>query len=291
MTRHARNNTAGACYTYHERQRDGKASGFGTQKERLSKDSIKDFDACCLTLQPCRNPVITPDGFLYDKEAILEYIIHKKSENVQKVKDYEKQKRREEKDEAELVEAEEKVKSDAFVKLEKSLPSSGAQSSVGSKLASTISNMSADNKRKLPSFWIPSETPQAKKTKVKKPDTTVYCPMSEKPIKAKDLYPVLLTPIDKTAVGKTYVASQTERYMCPVTHDVIGNSVPCAFLKTSGSVVTKECLEKIIRKDMMDPTNGKKLKESDIIHVQRGGTGYSSTNQVTAEMKGPALQA
>lgn len=59
MTRHARNNTAGACYTYHERQRDGKASGYGTQKARLNKDSIKDFDACCLTLQPCRNPVIT----------------------------------------------------------------------------------------------------------------------------------------------------------------------------------------------------------------------------------------
>jgi len=29
-------------------------------------------------LQPCRDPVITPHGYLYDKEAILEYILKKK---------------------------------------------------------------------------------------------------------------------------------------------------------------------------------------------------------------------
>ena len=30
----------------------------------------------------------------------------------------------------------------------------------------------------LPSFWIPSLCPQAEKTKVVKPDKTIYCPMS-----------------------------------------------------------------------------------------------------------------
>lgn len=59
MTRHARNNTASAVYSYHERQRDTKSSGYGTQKARLAKDSVKDFDACNLTLQPCRNPIVT----------------------------------------------------------------------------------------------------------------------------------------------------------------------------------------------------------------------------------------
>ena len=32
---------------------------YGSQSMRLSKDSIKDFDCCSLTLQPCRNPIIT----------------------------------------------------------------------------------------------------------------------------------------------------------------------------------------------------------------------------------------
>jgi len=30
-----------------------------------------------------------------------------------------------------------------------------------------------------------------------------------------------------------------------------------------------ECIEKIIKKDMIDPTNGKKLTDKDIIPLQR----------------------
>lgn len=59
MTRHARNCTAGAVYTYHEKKKDAAASGYGTNTQRVGKDSVKDFDCCCLTLQPCRYPVIT----------------------------------------------------------------------------------------------------------------------------------------------------------------------------------------------------------------------------------------
>ena len=59
MTRHARNCTAGAVYTYHEKQKDAKSSGYGTNSQRLSKDSVNDFDCCSLSLQPCRIPVIT----------------------------------------------------------------------------------------------------------------------------------------------------------------------------------------------------------------------------------------
>lgn len=36
------------------------------------------------------------DGYLFDKEAILEYIITKKNEYCRKLKEYEKQKRKEE---------------------------------------------------------------------------------------------------------------------------------------------------------------------------------------------------
>lgn len=59
MTRHARNCTAGAVYTYHEKKKDAAASGYGTNLQRVGKDSLRDFDCCCLSLQPCRNPVIT----------------------------------------------------------------------------------------------------------------------------------------------------------------------------------------------------------------------------------------
>ena len=35
------------------------ASGYGTQNIRLSRDAVKDFDCCYLSLQPCHDPVVT----------------------------------------------------------------------------------------------------------------------------------------------------------------------------------------------------------------------------------------
>jgi len=82
----------------------------------------------------------------------------------------------------------------------------------------------------------------------------------------------------------------------------------------SGSVVTAETVEKIIKKDMIDPTNGKKLIDSDLIPIQRvtylisrknifiynqidfphsffkGGTGYAGSGASLSSKKvGPAM--
>ena len=91
MTRHGKNSTAGAVYTYHEKQRDSKSSGWGSLKTRFSKDAIKEFDCCSLTLQPCKDPVVTMEGHLYDREAILEYILHQKQTIAKKIKAYKRQ--------------------------------------------------------------------------------------------------------------------------------------------------------------------------------------------------------
>ena len=48
----------------------------------------------------------------------------------------------------------------------------------------------------------------------------------------QDLIPVKFTPIadrDK----KTAVIVKETRYMCPVTRDTLGNSVPCAVLRST----------------------------------------------------------
>ena len=127
MTRHGRNSTNSAVYTYHERKKDASASGYGSEKCRLGKDSLKGklvctsiskilyaecyniieiffsyikfdiltgYDCCSLTLQPCRTPMVSPEGWLFDKEALLKYIIEKKQEYARKLKEYERQKDR-----------------------------------------------------------------------------------------------------------------------------------------------------------------------------------------------------
>ena len=149
---------------------------------------------------------------------------------------------------------------------------------------------SGGNDKNLQSFWVPSLTPEAKPTLLKKPDTKTYCPMSSKPLKIKDLITVKLTPIDDG--DDRPMVAKSERYKCAVTHDALGNSVPCAVLKNTGNVVTMDCIEKLIKKDMLCPFTGSKLKESDIIPLQRGGTGFAGAGtQLEAKRAGPVLQA
>merc|ERR1719337_181052 len=61
------------------------------EKIRLGKDAMKNFDCCSLTLQPTTNPVVTPHGWIFDKEAIITFILDKKKEYNKKLKKYEEQ--------------------------------------------------------------------------------------------------------------------------------------------------------------------------------------------------------
>ncbi|XP_063987344.1 nitric oxide synthase-interacting protein homolog isoform X1 [Diachasmimorpha longicaudata] len=314
MTRHARNCTAGAVYTYHEKKKDAAASGYGTNAHRIGKDSVKGFDCCCLTLQPCRNPVITADGYLFDKEAILEYILTKKKEYTRKLKQYELQKNKEEvrlriinyksmisiptlanecepnyfiqEESNEKTATEELQKLQSFFKFEKNI----VPSKDDAKPSPSISNMAEGREKTLPSFWIPSKTPEAKAAPLKKPEKTIYCPVSDKPLKLKDLINVKFTEVKDPDDKKSLIVKEA-RYMCPITHDVLSNSVPCAVIKTTGDVITMECFEKLIKKDWVNPLDGKVLKESDIIPLQRGGTGYSAVNDnLEGKHERPVLQ-
>ncbi|XP_058464550.1 nitric oxide synthase-interacting protein homolog [Malaya genurostris] len=292
MTRHARNCTAGAVYTYHEKKKDAESSGFGTASRRIGKDSVKSFDCCSLTLQPCRNPVITKDGYLFDKEAILQYIITKKKDFTRKMQEYERQVKEDQDEQTEKANAETKKQLDKFISSEKNIVSSKTSNPVDEipSTSGAISNVSLGKRKELPSFWVPSQTPSAKKARIEKPDSKVYCPMSGRSLKARDLIEVKFTLVKDASDKKSLIAKEN-RYMCAVTHDILNNSVPCAVLKTTGDVVTLECVEKIIKKDMIHPLTNEKLSESDIITLQRGGTGFSTTNDnLQAKEARPALQ-
>ncbi|XP_064545641.1 nitric oxide synthase-interacting protein homolog [Drosophila montana] len=310
MTRHARNCTAGAVYTYNEKKRDAAESGYGTNAKRLGKDSVKSFDCCSLTLQPCRNPVVTKDGYLFDKEAILQYIVTKKNEYSRRLKEYERLRRVEQNELAQEATDRQLERMEQFVNAGKptttpshklnatvakttqldARPSTSAAAATGSRSISSISNMANGHEKKLPSFWLPSECPNAGAARAQKPDATIYCPVSQQPLRVKDLIDVKFTLL-KDGDNKRSLIAKEARYMCPITHDVLSNAVACAVLRPTGDVVTMECVEKLIRKDMIHPLTDRKLKDKDIIPLQRGGTGYSTTNDnLEGKEKRPMLQ-
>lgn len=60
----------------------------------------------------------SPEGWIYEKEAILEYILHKKLENAKLLKKYQKQKEEHDKDAKELGDIQSKEKLEKFLKAE-----------------------------------------------------------------------------------------------------------------------------------------------------------------------------
>ncbi|XP_023604527.1 nitric oxide synthase-interacting protein isoform X2 [Myotis lucifugus] len=253
---------------------------------------------------PSRGPVDTPDGYLYEREAILEYILHQKKEIARQLKAYEKQRgaRREERKELQRAATQDQVR--GFLEKEAAIVSrplnpftpkaasgTGPDDAQAGPSAAGPAGKDKDKDKMLPSFWIPSLTPEAKATKLEKPSRTVTCPMSGKPLRMSDLTPVRFTPLD-SSVDRVGLITRSERYVCAVTRDSLSNATPCAVLRPSGAVVTLECVEKLIRKDMVDPVNGEKLTDRDIIVLQRGGTGFAGSGvKLQAEKSRPVMQA
>ncbi|GAA6079363.1 nitric oxide synthase-interacting protein, partial [Tachysurus ichikawai] len=108
---------------------------------------------------------------------------------------------------------------------------SGSVSSLSSSSSASVSTESTSSSS-LPSFWIPSLTPEAKPTLLKKPSKTVLCPMSGRPLKMSDLISVRFTPLD-SSLDRVALLTRQDRYVCVVTKDTLGNSVPCAVLRPS----------------------------------------------------------
>lgn len=106
----------------------------------------------------------------------------------------------------------------------------------------------------------------------------------------KDLTEVKFKFLVEDKDDKRALISKQNRYVCAVSDDVLGNNVPCVVLKTSGAVVTQEVVDKLIKKDMVDPINGKKMTESDFIPIQRGGTGFAGSGvNLISKKVGPAM--
>lgn len=205
------------------------------------------------------------------------------------MKEFEKQKETEEKELQEVANAEEKKKLERFLNTETNIVSSkNKDTKQGESSKSEISNMTEDRKRSLPSYWAPSSTPDAKKSKMEKPDSKIYCPITGNPLKAKDLIPIKFT---KATGDKGQSSSSSEaKYMCPITFKLLGNSVATAVIATTGHVIELAAVD-LIKKDWIHPLTNEKLEEKHIIYMQRGGTGYAQTNdKLEGKHYRPALQ-
>ena len=279
MTRHGKNATASAVYSYHERQKDTAEGEYGTQSAKIGRDSARNFDCCCLTLQPCADPVVTPDGYLFEREAILTNLLKQKRKIAKQEKAYAKQCK------------EKSAKPVKDLESEKFLNDQSSSSAIKVKESITA----IDNSKKLNNFWVNNLQGHASKEEIKKPDTKTYCPITSKPLRLKDLTTVKFTKMPPDEKAGTSLYCTESRYMCAVTKDALSNAITSVVLKPTGNVITLDCYERLVKKDMVEPLSGEKLKEKDIIMLKRGSTGYAGAKntgeELIAKKKGAVLMA
>mmetsp|Transcript_22858 Transcript_22858/g.65989 ORF Transcript_22858/g.65989 Transcript_22858/m.65989 type:complete len:327 (+) Transcript_22858:100-1080(+) len=298
MSRHSKHSNDRSFYTHKERKEAGFA---GTRKDVLGTDCFLPFGHCALSLKAPKEPVCTPEGWIYDREFILENLLRQKLEKQADAKKYEAQEQRKARaQQAELQEADQR-EIDEFRRAEQSLLSEDARhkraldrSSPAGSMSSTAGGSDRPEKKlrqgellvvdkakfREKSFWAPQCTQSAAPAELKKVDTTTRCPMSGKKLRVKDLIPVKFEVYDQKMLqeggGRGVFCCAVSKH--PITHQ------QAVLIKPSGVVVLESVLEDCVYKDMVCPVTGAKLKgKDDILKLQQGGTGFASHNEVEAK--------
>ena len=305
MGKHSKNNNDRAFFSNAERKAaaSGRAAssfvgandfrewGWGTQSRTLDSDAMKDLDACSISLQPCNDPLVTANGVLFDKGAIIEYILARKKDIERETKAWEAQQAGEGSDAAAAAAAAHESRISEFVAQQEGLSQadllarSGTGKSVvtagtmGRTLVADTGVHAADT-----SFWVARNTPGAKE-RLSKPDGVVRCPVTNEPLRLKAMTPVIFTPAEEGATAADLVGKAAkERYVCPLSKKALTNANPATVLRPSGMVISTKCVKDFIRKEMLDPFTDPptKLKEKDIIAIRVEGTGFAAKTDVKA---------
>lgn len=186
MTRHSKNNTSSSFFTSAERSK----LDYGTQKERLGKDSFRRPDACYICMQLAQDPVVCCEGHLFCRECILTAILAQRTQQAdqRKAHNVEQARRREEEREKEAEKVRKRVAEFEAGQLGKR-PKDGAVE---------MGPIVKENQ-----FWLPSKAPSVSRAVEAPPKKEITkCPAADHPIAVKRLIPLVWTREDGRAICK-----------------------------------------------------------------------------------------
>ena len=273
-----------------------KALGYGTVKERLGKETVKDYDACALTLTSAKDAVVTPEGVVYDRGAILECLVSQKLEYERKLRAYERALEGEARDAEDRANKKRKIEIEAFHAANHhggaTTTTTGAGEGAGSRksvgdgpagkdYAGAASSHSIDFNAKriaeMPTFWqIDGGVDDGLKHAVKKPEKETKCPTTMKKLRMKDLVAVKWTKVR---------AGESGKHMCPITFKTFTNATSIVVLKPTGDALSEEGYKTVVEGE--GAYNGTPIRPNkDVIRLQKGGTGFAgSGTQVESKVE------
>ncbi|MQL87176.1 hypothetical protein Taro_019716 [Colocasia esculenta] len=286
--RHSKNNNDLAFFTYDEKRK----LGYGTQRERLGKDSIKPFDACSLCLKPLVSPLCCPKGHVFCKECILECLLAQKKDIQRKLAAHAAQQKQEQDEEDEKQMMQRARQLDDFDKQNhgavphyssgggvvgpsKELSHAARDKNGGFHGANSVKVTSYEEEalRNMKAFWLPSATPDAP-VKVEAPSTSTVCPEGKEKLKLKSLFPIHLTA-EGEGNGKEPRGALGASYICPSCKATLTNTMSLVAVSTCGHVFCKKCAGKFVAADRLCLACNRECKEKHLVPLQKGGTGFA----------------
>jgi nitric oxide synthase-interacting protein len=268
--------------TAHERKKYAK-DAYGTTTARLGQDSQYTFANCGLSLHPARDrPVASPSGYIYERSAMLEYMLTKTQELKRQQQEYEDY----------LSQQQANMEGDE----EKKRKSQVEQFESTQKVTSAKKQKTETNVLKRTSFWLADMQPDNDKAISSKqrtpPPKRSPSPNTKRPLRRKDLIELELKRSSNNSSTNKNKKHDNDHVLCAISDKEISTQQAIA-LVTKGNdeqhpahVVLEEVYKDLkIGKERVPicPVTGRKIKH--VLKLQRGGSSFASIDGRSVEAK------
>lgn len=250
--------------THYERTKKFASSQYGTTTARLSTDSQLQFGDCALSLTAAVDPVATPSGHVYSREAIVEYLMSKTIEIKQAKQNYQ----------AHLDKQQSKQDDEKKEATSRDIVAFEGKQKATHNVASKKRDRETSNPLASTSYWLSEFQPEHTEQAPEPPPDRPCSPLSGEPLRLKDLHPL---SFERSADGKV---------LCAVSHKTI-TTQPVVAMKEH--VILEEIFDNLVKDSMVCPITGKKLKKKHILQLQKGKSGFASSGPVVAKKYRPTI--
>eukprot|EP00979_Chaetoceros_neogracilis_P001098 scaffold197_cov268-Chaetoceros_neogracile.AAC.13 len=297
MTRKSKQAGGNFPLTYSERK---KLTAYGTQTARLTSDSQLPFGDCCLQNSPATDPVVTPSGHIYSREAIVSYLLKKNKDLKEQREIYENQLAATAQKEQEETKSSGSRAIQAFIDKDQGSTQRSTQdhaivySKSLKRKIDTESKEDGNKRLKEICYWLAEAQPEYDDSETilnNPPPQRPSSPMSGEPLRLKDLTSITLMR-EGNISSKGRKNTQTGKCICAVSSKSI-TTQPVLTIKKSGVVILKDIFDSVVKtadgKGMICPITGKKFKEKDVLQLKKGKSGFAASGKVTASKYIPTL--
>jgi nitric oxide synthase-interacting protein len=276
MTRKSKQAGGNLPLTHYERTKKFASSEYGTTVKRLSSASQYQIGECALSLSPLDSgsALVSPSGYLYDKNAILEYLLTQTYLLKDRQVAYESQQK-------EILVREESAKSETDTKRSAEALILEAHSVV-KKQKVVDSRQHQQNELKRTSYWLADSQSDAKDRLLEKPPERPLSPHSQQPLKRKDLWMVRLT-YDEGA-GEVNRSSK-KALVCAISGKALMGEVTAYWTDKKhedGAVVLTKVFQDLSRDGKVCPLTSRKIRS--VRSLQKSGSSFAASGQ-TVEVK------